>query len=214
MFTIQYIPYLLILFDLLRRVKGFLEKRKIKKEIGELIKEDVKALFHNLEKIINILSLCIGLTLFLPPQEYSRRLNELMKEFKLAYKETIGHLVKILLVFKARKDTIRSLVSLEDWYYIEPWLNSVSEETINWKFLFKSKYHQEILGKPLAVDAKALTENFRILGAVLEKAYIDLGLRPVYELIYGAYESKEIERKLRMFFEKLEKCIRKSAKEL
>jgi len=52
------------------------------------------------------------------------------------------------------------------------------------------------------------------LGIALEKSYADLGLGPAYKFIYDTYASKEIEKKLRVFFEKLEKCLKKAAKEL
>jgi len=139
MFIIKYAPYFFSLFDVLRKIKEVLEKREIKREIWELIKEDAEAAMRSYEKINRVLGLSIGLALFLSPQEYSERLDELMREFKSAFNELVERLTKILIVLKDRRETLKRLLSLKEWFYIEPWLSNVSREGINWEGLFETK---------------------------------------------------------------------------
>ena len=185
-----------IIIDLLSSVAALnfiinvLEKHKLKKEIEELIKDDITKIERNYDQIMENLAKAILLAVFLPPRIYVKKIDEIMTNIKTAFTEFIESTENILRVFSTRKDTLREILGLRKWAYLEPWINSLTEKGIDWNKLVRTKALQQIL-KEYSYSLKDLAINSKILNKKVEKLYKDLKLEQLHKATYEIPEIKK-----------------------
>jgi len=105
---------------------NILEKRKLKKEIEELIKDDITKIERNYDQIMENLAKAILLAVFLPLRIYAKKMDEVMTNIKTAFTEFMESTENILRVFSTRKDALREILGLRKWAYLEPWISSLT----------------------------------------------------------------------------------------
>ena len=204
----KYFHFLVFVLNIIKELLTYREKVRLKRQIWDLIEEDVTVADNLLREIMLDLAKALGAAFFFSNEDYSKILNDIVNEVNAKTRELVVRLENIAIKLKSREDIVKSILKKEEWFHIEPLLRSLTPQgKLSLSILFRSGYLRET-GKTAELSTKAILDNmaknFNLLGSKIGDIYADTEFETVYKEL-----QERIGKELR---KETEKCINDFAK--
>jgi len=205
---LNYFYFLKFVLDIIERLLTYREKIRLKRQIWDLIEEDVTVADKLLREIMLDLAKALGAVFFFSNEDYSKILNDIVNEVNAKTRELVVRLENIAIKLKSREDIVKSILKKEEWFHIEPLLRSLTPQgKLSLSILFRSGYLREI-SKTAKTSIKPIlnnmVKNFNLLGSKIGNIYADTEFETIYKEL-----QERIGKELR---KETEKCINDFAK--